>query len=102
MPHQPLLNLLLWQLDVSGARAAGRTSQYAPLSFDPSFLEMFSDLECGWHAGAHRGRTAARLPRRWPGIIERERIERLYITPAALHQLADAAETLGSLAGVAA
>lgn len=94
MPHQPLLNLLLWQLDVSGRRAAGRTLQYAPLSFDPSFLELFST----WCAGGTLVLIDEDVRRDFMAlarIVEREQVERLYITPAALHQLADAAEILG-------
>src|SRR5262249_41456095 len=46
MPHRPLVNLICWQLNRSGA-APLRTLQFAPLSFDASFQEIFST----WCAG---------------------------------------------------
>ncbi|WVV46977.1 amino acid adenylation domain-containing protein [Pseudomonas sp. NA13] len=48
MPHQALTNMILWQnrqqaQDVSGLK----TLQYAPISFDVSFQEIFSTLSSG-------------------------------------------------------
>jgi acyl-CoA synthetase (AMP-forming)/AMP-acid ligase II/acyl carrier protein len=92
MPHRALVNLAEWQLGASQERAAGRTLQYAPLSFDPSFLEMFST----WFAGGTVVLIEEALRRDFVALLrflDRHAIERLYITPAALHQLADVAET---------
>ncbi|MCB1054465.1 MAG: AMP-binding protein, partial [Acidobacteria bacterium] len=44
MPHGPLLNLLRWQRRRS---AGGRTLQFAPLSFDVHFQELFSTWDTG-------------------------------------------------------
>jgi amino acid adenylation domain-containing protein len=94
LAHRPLVNLLEWQLEVSGPAASGRTIQYAPLSFDPSFLEMFS----AWASGGTLVLLEEELRRDFLALVrhlDRERIGRIYITPAALHQLADASDTLG-------
>ena len=42
MEHRPLVNLLSWQAETFASRAAARTLQFAPLSFDVSFQEIFS------------------------------------------------------------
>jgi amino acid adenylation domain-containing protein len=88
MPHRPLVNLLHWQKHV--LPAAARTLQFAPLSFDVSFQEIFST----WHAGGTLflidealRRDASRL---WEFIV-REEIERLFLPFVALQQLAEVA-----------
>ncbi|MBM7775499.1 amino acid adenylation domain-containing protein [Actinokineospora baliensis] len=45
MPHRPLLNLIAWQ--VRWSAAPGPTWQFAALSFDPSFKELFGTLVAG-------------------------------------------------------
>jgi len=47
MGHAPLLNLLRWQQDNSEAGPGTRTLQFAPLSFDVSFQEIFATLGTG-------------------------------------------------------
>ena len=46
MPHRSLANLVRWQNQRSSGAVGGVTLQYAPLSFDVSFQEIFSTL-CG-------------------------------------------------------
>ncbi|MCC7416299.1 MAG: amino acid adenylation domain-containing protein [Acidobacteria bacterium] len=94
MPHRPLVNLVAWQNDVSKEVAAGRTVQYTSLSFDPSFLEMFST----WAAGGVVVLIEEDLRRDFMALVrflDVNDIQRLYITPAALQQLADAADAIG-------
>ncbi len=88
MPHGPLLNLLAWQRGVLPGPA--RTLQFASLSFDVSFQEIFST----WCTGG----TLVLVPeavRRDPAalwsLLGRERIERLFLPFVALQQLAEAA-----------
>ncbi|MGI4740010.1 MAG: amino acid adenylation domain-containing protein [Janthinobacterium lividum] len=47
MGQMPLLNLLQWQNRNSRATAGTRTLQFAPLSFDVSFQEIFATLSTG-------------------------------------------------------
>ncbi|MBB6127527.1 polyketide synthase [Mucilaginibacter lappiensis] len=47
MGHAALVNLLLWQKDNSIAASDSRTLQFAPLTFDVSFQEIFATLSTG-------------------------------------------------------
>ncbi len=46
MPHRALTNLITWQNRRASGAVGGSTLQFAPLSFDVSFQEIFSTL-CG-------------------------------------------------------
>jgi amino acid adenylation domain-containing protein len=94
MQHRPLVNLAAWQLGDwrGGPRAA--TLQFATISFDASFHEMFS----AWLAGgrvvlideALRYDQAALLEH-----IERHGVERMFMPAVALQQLAEVADARG-------
>ncbi|MEZ2335808.1 amino acid adenylation domain-containing protein [Mucilaginibacter sp. RCC_168] len=47
MGHAALVNLLLWQKDNSTSASDSRTLQFAPLTFDVSFQEIFATLTTG-------------------------------------------------------
>ncbi|MFT3886246.1 MAG: AMP-binding protein [Flavobacteriales bacterium] len=47
MPNGPLANLLQWQLRTSILGADARTLQFAPISFDVSFQELFTTFAQG-------------------------------------------------------
>ena len=90
MPEAPLRDLLRWQLSTSVAGPGTRTLQFASLSFDVSFQEIFST----WCSGGTlvllsetERRDARSLLRR---IIE-DRVERLFLPYIALQHLAEAA-----------
>jgi len=90
MSHGALFNLLRWQLENSAFERL-RTLQFASLSFDVSFQEIFST----WCAGA----TLVMLheeTRRDPSALWRlmreQSVERLFIPYVGLQQLAEAAE----------
>ncbi|HZF11058.1 MAG TPA: amino acid adenylation domain-containing protein, partial [Thermoanaerobaculia bacterium] len=89
MPHRVLANLLAWQRTVLPA-AGVRTLQFAPLGFDVSFQEIFSTLGEGGELV-----IADDFARRDPGLLLHlladERIERLFVPPVALLQLAEVA-----------
>ncbi|HEX8275252.1 MAG TPA: amino acid adenylation domain-containing protein, partial [Longimicrobiaceae bacterium] len=94
MPQRPLLNLLAWQLRSWRGPAAARTLQFASISFDVSFQEIFST----WASGGtlllvpEEVRTdMARLAR----FLDRERVERIFLPFIALQHLAEAAESEG-------
>jgi len=99
MPHEPLANLIRWQLTTS-RHGQGRTLQFSPIGFDVSFQEIFST----WAAGG----TLVLInddQRRDPDQLLRhlleQRIARIFLPFVALQQLAEAAgrtrDTLAAL-----
>ncbi|MFN8178108.1 MAG: non-ribosomal peptide synthase/polyketide synthase [bacterium] len=92
MTHRALSNLLAWQRRESGKPQ--RTLQFAALSFDVSFQEIFSTLGAGGElvlVTEEERRDPVALLR----ILERARVERLFLPFVALHQLAEAARSEG-------
>ncbi|MEV6808436.1 amino acid adenylation domain-containing protein [Streptomyces sp. NPDC051129] len=98
MPHRALANLVAWQNAEPSGVAGGVTAQYAPLSFDVSFQEVFSTL-CGGGTllllSEEQRRDLPALLR----LLDQERVERLYLPYVALQQLAEAAHALGTVPG---
>ncbi|WEB38186.1 amino acid adenylation domain-containing protein [Streptomyces yunnanensis] len=93
MPHRALANLVAWQTRAVTGVPGGATLQYAPLSFDVSFQEIFSTLCSG--GTLHLMSDAER--RDMPGLlrrIDREGIERVFLPYVALQQLAETAQAL--------
>ncbi|GAA1299952.1 non-ribosomal peptide synthetase [Saccharothrix xinjiangensis] len=87
MGHRPLAHLVGWHRDQDGDLVGHRTLQFAPISFDVSFQEIFSTL-CS-------GGTLVLLDerrRRDPGLLARtlveQRVNRLFLPAAVLHPLA--------------
>ncbi|MBK8231196.1 MAG: non-ribosomal peptide synthase/polyketide synthase [Candidatus Eisenbacteria bacterium] len=90
MTHRAISNLLSWQRRDSGSEAPPRTLQFASLSFDVSFQEIFSALTAGGEVvliDEEARRDSVELLR----IVERTKVERLFLPFVALHQLAEAA-----------
>ena len=91
MEHRSLVNLLSWQAETFASRAATRTLQFAPLSFDVSFQEIFSALCFGGTLvmiGEAERRDARAL---WP-LLKEKAVERMFVPFVALQQLAEAAQ----------
>ncbi|RZK35450.1 MAG: hypothetical protein EOO61_11890 [Hymenobacter sp.] len=90
MGHAALTNLLRWQQAHSAAGPGTRTLQFAPLSFDVSFQEIFATLSTGGTLvlleEAQRLDMTALLD-----FIDREQINRIFLPFVALQQLAEAA-----------
>lgn len=89
MPHRPLVNLIAWQVNNSSVRQKARTLQFASLSFDVSFQEMFST----WCAGGTLvlvDEETRRDPVALLRYVMEQRIERLFLPFVALQQLAEA------------
>jgi amino acid adenylation domain-containing protein len=95
MPHRPLVNLVAWQeREWCGPRPAV-TLQFASISFDVSFQEIFA---C-WAGGGTlvvapeeaRGDPAALL-----ALLEQEEVERLFLPYVALQQVAEEAVSRGA------
>ncbi|MGI5532582.1 amino acid adenylation domain-containing protein [Streptomyces syringium] len=94
MPHRSLAALTGWQIRGASAAPGGKTAQYAPLSFDVSFQEIYSTLCCG---GTLRLVTEDER-RDMPALLrllDREEVERLFLPYVALQQLAEASAALG-------
>jgi amino acid adenylation domain-containing protein len=95
MPHRPLANLLAWQLDCWAEQPPARTLQFASLSFDVAFQELFST----WCSGGalilideQDRRDAQALLR----VLAEQRVERLFLPFVALQNLCEAADYLGA------
>jgi amino acid adenylation domain-containing protein len=94
LPHRALANLIVWQNGHPGGAPGATTLQFAPLSFDVSFQEIFATLCSGGslqlidEADRQDMRTLLRL-------LDRAGIEQIFMPYVALQQLAEAADTLG-------
>ncbi|MGE8411500.1 MAG: amino acid adenylation domain-containing protein [Pseudomonas sp.] len=92
MPHRGLANLVAWQNRV-GSGAAASTLQYAPLSFDVSFQEIFASLAAG--STLHViGEAERRDPSALLRYLDEHAVERMFLPYVALQQLAETAATL--------
>jgi amino acid adenylation domain-containing protein len=90
MVHAALDNLIDWQLRDSSAGPDWSTLQFAPLSFDVHFQELFST----WCSGGRLVLVdeSLRLEMlRLLELIEREHVERIFLPFIALQSLADIA-----------
>jgi len=93
MHQAPLTNLVEWQLKDSKF-GAGRTLQFAPLSFDVHFQEMFST----WAAGGTLVmiREELRLEAvKLLELLQAEKVERLFLPFIALQSLCEVATSHG-------
>jgi amino acid adenylation domain-containing protein len=91
MTQGPLSNLLAWQMQESIASVGTRTLQFASLSFDVSFQEIFST----WSSGGTLVIPTDDVQQD-PGVLLRvlseSRVERLFLPFVALQQLAESSE----------
>ncbi|MFJ4693897.1 amino acid adenylation domain-containing protein [Streptomyces sp. NPDC088766] len=95
MPHRTLAGLVAWQnKKAPSAAPGGVTLQYAPLSFDISFQEIFSTLCSGGTLCLARDAERRDMPALLR-LLDREHVEQVFLPPVALQQLAEAAGTLG-------
>ncbi|MEJ0106405.1 MAG: amino acid adenylation domain-containing protein [Bacteroidota bacterium] len=91
MGHDPLVNLLQWQRQHSSAGQGTRTLQFAPLSFDVSFQEIFATLTTGGILVLIE--DDLRLdPQSLLKFIEKESINRIFVPFVALQYLTEAAD----------
>ncbi|MBD1923726.1 AMP-binding protein [Microcoleus sp. FACHB-831] len=92
LEHRALSNLISWQLQNSKLTGEARTLQFASLSFDVSFQEMFST----WCAGGTLVFISEEIRRDAPRLLQfinNEKIERLFLPFIALQHIAEAADT---------
>ena len=94
MPHRPLCNLMAWQDRDSGLEEGARTLQFAPLSFDVSFQEIFATLGSGGTLVLME--EDDRLDSlRLAELLTHQNIARLFLPAVALQELANAAMAAG-------
>lgn len=89
MNHHSLANLLYWQMDES-ALSCAKTLQFASISFDVSFQEIFST----WCNGGTLVLIVEKLQKDGFALLQliaQEKVERLFLPFVALQQLAHAA-----------
>lgn len=89
MNHRSLANLLYWQMDES-ALSGAKTLQFASISFDVSFQEIFST----WCNGGTLVLIVEKLQKDGFALLQliaQEKVERLFLPFVALQQLAHAA-----------
>ncbi|HIK04822.1 MAG TPA: amino acid adenylation domain-containing protein [Trichormus sp. M33_DOE_039] len=96
MPHRALVNLIQWQITHTSIAANAKTLQFAPVSFDVSFQEIFST----WCAGG----TLVLLPEDTRkdttalfNLLTQQGVERLFLPFVALQQLAEVSANVESL-----
>lgn len=87
MAHGPLARLVDWHLTNDGPQHGRVTAQFAPVSFDVSFQEIFSTLSAGGTL-VLVPEDVRRDPDRLLDLLIENRVNRLFLPAAALHQLA--------------
>jgi amino acid adenylation domain-containing protein len=96
MPHRPLVNLLGWQIARSSLPEGARTLQFASLSFDVSFQEIFSTL-CAGGTLILIAEEQKRDPEAVWQLLRTAEVNRLYLPFVALQQLAERAREIVKL-----
>src|SRR5262249_8404159 len=92
MPHRGAVNLINYQIQSSGSTERRlRTLQFASLSFDVSFQEIFPTLCAGGSLVLLR-EDARRDARELLRVITEQRVERLFLPFVALQHLAEEAD----------
>ncbi len=92
MGHEALVNLLRWQIESSRRFGGGKkTVQFASLSFDVSFQEMFSTWCDGGTLVLIRDEMRRDVRQLWELLLA-EQIERLFLPPVVLQRLAEVAD----------
>ena len=95
MAHRPLSNLIAWQLETFSPPASARTLQFASLSFDVAFQEIFSTW-CSGGTLVLLDEAERRDPEALLRFINEEQVERLFMPFVALHGLCEATAHLGA------
>ncbi len=88
MPHRAVRNLLEWQFCETHLPPGARTLQFASLSFDVSFQDMFSTWGSGGTVVLITGEARRDLASLSQVLVEKK-VDRLFIPAVALQQLAE-------------
>ncbi|MEU3712880.1 amino acid adenylation domain-containing protein [Streptomyces catenulae] len=92
--HRTLAHLVAWQNGIPSGVVGGVTAQYAPMSFDVSFQEIFSTL-CGGGTLLVLSEEDRRDMPALLRLLDAEGVQRLYLPYVAAQQLAETASALG-------
>jgi amino acid adenylation domain-containing protein len=96
MPHAPLASLVEWQIARSSLAEGAPTLQFASLSFDVSFQEIFSTL-CARGTLVMTSEERRRDPQALWDVLAQQRVQRLFLPYVALQQLATQAAKIAEL-----
>ncbi|HMU14311.1 MAG TPA: amino acid adenylation domain-containing protein [Flavobacteriales bacterium] len=96
MHHAPLTNLIQWQLRTSVLKEGDRTLQFAPISFDVSFQEIFATFAQGGTLVLITDEDRLNSTQLLRKIIA-EKINRIIVPFVALQYLAEAVERTGEV-----
>jgi amino acid adenylation domain-containing protein len=96
MHHAPLANLIQWQLRTSVCKEGDRTLQFAPISFDVSFQEIFTTFAQGGTLVLITDEDRLNSTQLLRKIIA-QRINRIIVPFVALQYLAEAVERTGEV-----
>jgi amino acid adenylation domain-containing protein len=96
MHHAPLMNLIQWQLRTSVCGEGDRTLQFAPISFDVSFQEIFTTFAQGGTLVLITDEDRLNSTQLLRKIIAQQ-INRIIVPFVALQYLAEAVERTGEV-----
>jgi len=94
MAHRSMVNLIEWHRKGFGTGEGRRVLQFAALSFDVAFQEIFSTL-CGGDTLVLLDEWLRRDSRALTEFLNDERIDRLFVPPMMLQGLAEYADISG-------
>jgi amino acid adenylation domain-containing protein len=94
LTHRMWANYTQWQLSVASGMPGASTLQFAPLSFDMSFQEIFSTL-CGGGELRLCSNEERLNPSALLHLLEKYQVQRALLPFIALQHLAEASNTLG-------
>ena len=96
MPHRSVVNLIEWHREVFGDGTGIRVLQFAALSFDVAFQEIFSTL-CTGGTLVLLEEHIRRDTRALMDLLRWQRVNRLFVPPLVLQSLAEHSATLGDV-----
>ncbi len=96
MHHAPLINLIKWQVRTSVLKEGDRTLQFAPISFDVSFQELFTTFAQGGTLALITDEDRLNSTQLLRKIIA-QKINRIIVPFVALQYLAEAVERTGEV-----
>ncbi|MBK7943818.1 MAG: AMP-binding protein [Flavobacteriales bacterium] len=96
MHHAPLMNLIQWQLRTSVCKEGDRTLQFAPISFDVSFQEIFTTFAQGGTLVLITDEDRLNSTQLLRKIIA-QKLNRIIVPFVALQYLAEAVERTGEV-----
>jgi amino acid adenylation domain-containing protein len=93
MPHGSMVNLLEWQRRALPIDPAARVLQFAALSFDVAFQEIFSTLSAGGTL-VLLNEWVRRDARELTRLLHSSEVERIFLPPLMLQSLAEVARSV--------